>query len=334
MIEHLPKAMTHILTVMALALVIQRMVRKKAAPVRGGEALELRYHPWVGWLGVGVLAMSLTAIGFEYFKREQGWAGTMVCFACIGLLGLVGVLYGISTRYVLDPEKIVSHVFWRPPRTLYWLEVQEVEFTSTSQFKIKPYRGDSIQVDMLIGGLDSLLEAFSRYLPADKYVRANIGYWNLAQKYRDSMGDVLVVPPSDYHAVAGKFERASLDKFLEKIAPHLEQGFGPKEMEKIQAVLRKLKVGESMKCQFKPLFQGVPIQLIFWISWRETGRELCLIAPPKLAARLKDEMEKSGAKDVHLNDGSDEEDQDEELDEVEETASGPVNKIRTGGPKA
>jgi hypothetical protein len=305
-----PKIASHFLVFVLLVFVIQKMVRKSAAPSSDGYGKRLHYSRWFSGLGLVVFVMFVGMGIYSWRQPPPGWLPLTVTSGIFSLLGLFIFLYGLFTKVEVDDHKITSHVFWRSPVTLYWIEVQRVDFSGTKQFRIRALSGRKIHVDMLIGGLSTLLAGFSKNLSVDKYLEAMRAYWKTSKNYQQSFGSILAVPPSELAKVSAQAALKDLGALLPKLARHVEEGWDEKEVKGILAKVIKGRLNQGMDMELKVLFRGMPVRLYLFFFLLEDGKvELDFFAPLRLAELMKSELEKAGTEGVSLEIDEDEEEE-------------------------
>lgn len=313
-----PKIFNHLLTGIVLVFIIQKMVRKPAVVPRSKDGFVLQYSRWFSGLGFGVFSIFAYLMVYSFTHREQGWQVLMGVSGFFSLLGLFLSLYGYFTKIVLEPTKLTSYAFWRAPVTLYWSDVDMVDFTGTKQFRLRSFEGQTIYVDMLIGGFKLLLDAISKNLPAERYLDAMRAYWKVAQHYEKSVGSIIAIPPAELAKVACHLDTEKLEKLLSKVSEHIEEGLGKKEIAAMLKDIKKAKKKQGTYFEKPVLFKSMPAQLfLFYYFLGDEVLELIFFAPLKLGELIKTELEKIGALDVVLEFGEDEEEFEEEESEGE-----------------
>jgi hypothetical protein len=313
-----PKIANHLLTGIVLVFIIQSMVRKAAVTTKDGSGKVLGYSLWLGVLGLIIFSIFAFLPIYGFRHHVDGLEVLAIICGVLMAFGLFILLYAIFTKIEIDESKITSRVFWRRSVTLYWSEVETVDFIWTKQFRFRGFDGRTIRVDMMIGGLNRLLEAMAKHLPVEKYLDAMRVYWKATQNYEKSVGSVVAVPPSDLAKVSGTLESKRLEEALERISRRVEEGFGKKEIGNILKKLKKTKPNESLALQSPVLFRGMPTPFFLFLYVLENGPlQLNWFASPLLTDGIKDDMEKAGATDVLVELGEDEEEDEGSLETAE-----------------
>ncbi len=310
-----PKVVSHLLTGIILVLIIKKMVRKSAVLTKDGSGKILGYSFMFGVLGLIVFSLFTFMAVYSFIYHVDGWQMIAVVGGVLALLGLFILLYAVFTKVEINDSKLISRVFWRAPVTLHWLEVKKVDFLWNKHFRLQGYDDRRIHVDMMIGGLNWLLDGISKHLSVEKYLDAMRDYWKVAQSYHRSVGSVLAIPPADFAKVLGTLSAKDLKDLLERVSGRVEEGFGKKEIEDILQKLKKAKPNQGLELESQVLFRGMPAHFFLFLYVLENGQlQLHLFAPPKLAEMIKIDMEKSGATEVLVELDEDEEDEEEYLE--------------------